>query len=280
MAVKRPHWSYSSLNQYLRCPLQYYFQRILKLPKAGVGSGLVLGSAVHKALAEYHLTLQQKLQPQPEKIQQVFLDSWTHREELESIEYRNGETRDDLIAKGIALIELYLTEPPPEQIVAVEQETVVPIRNSAGEYLEKPLVAFADLITREETGLRINEIKTSGRAYSQFEVETSLQATCYVNAAWETFGEWAIVEFMVLVKTKTPKFQRLKTARNEEDLGRLGDLVETIERGIENGVFYPVETPLNCSTCPYREPCRSWKPSPSQDKPEVELHQLAGATTC
>ncbi|MCH7689203.1 MAG: PD-(D/E)XK nuclease family protein [Planctomycetes bacterium] len=280
MAVKRPHWSYSSISQYLRCPLQYYFQRILKLPKAGVGSGLVLGSAVHKALAEYHLTLQQKLQPQTEKIQQAFLDSWTHREELESIEYRNGETRDDLIAKGIALVEVYLKEPPPEQIVAVEQETVVPIRNSAGEYLEKPLVAFADLITREETGLRINEIKTSGRAYSQFEVETSLQATCYVNAAWETFGEWAIVEFTVLVKTKTPKLQRLKTARNEEDLGRLGDLVETIERGIKNGVFYPVETPLNCSTCPYREPCRSWKPDPSQDEPEVELHQLAGTAAC
>ncbi len=51
---KRPHTSYSAVAQYQRCPLQYYFQRILKLPSDTVASGLVLGGAVHEALAEYH----------------------------------------------------------------------------------------------------------------------------------------------------------------------------------------------------------------------------------
>ena len=26
-ALSRPHWSYSQLNGYLRCPLQYFFER-------------------------------------------------------------------------------------------------------------------------------------------------------------------------------------------------------------------------------------------------------------
>lgn len=46
----RPHWSYSSISQYLACPLRYYFQRILCLPQPSINSSLVLGSSVHAVL--------------------------------------------------------------------------------------------------------------------------------------------------------------------------------------------------------------------------------------
>ena len=57
MDRSHPHWSYSAISQYLRCPLQYFFQRILGLPSRSIGLGLVLGSAVHAGLAEYHRRL-------------------------------------------------------------------------------------------------------------------------------------------------------------------------------------------------------------------------------
>ena len=107
-----------------------------------------------------------------------------------------------------------------------------------------------------------------------------MQATCYVNTIWETFGEWAPVEFIVLVKTKTPKLQRLKTARTEEDLGRLGDLVENVQQAVNAGIFYPVETPMNCSTCSFRKQCREWKPDRRIQKPESELVELSGVGAC
>ena len=281
MNTSRPHWSYSSISQYLRCPLQYYFERVLKLPRASIGSGLILGSATHNALAAYHISLMKHVEPKPKDIQQAFLDTWTSRESGETIEYKASENRDDLIAQGIALVELYLQEPPPTRIVMVEQRVLVPIRNSEGHYLEMPLVAVADLITREDDGvLRVNEFKTSGRAYGAFEVERSLQATCYVNAAWETFGEWSTVEFAVLVKTKTPKLQRLRTARNEDDLGRLGDVVENVERAVHAGIFYPVESPMNCSTCSFRKQCQEWKPEREIETPECKSVELNGVVTC
>ncbi|MCA8988383.1 MAG: PD-(D/E)XK nuclease family protein, partial [Planctomycetaceae bacterium] len=162
---------------------------------------------------------------------------------------------------GLNLLKLYLEEPPPQNIVAIEQRFLVPLHNSEGEYLETPLLAFTDLITKEADVLKVTEFKTSGRSYGEFEVESSLQATCYVNAVIETTGQMPTVEYAVLVKTKTPKLQRLKTARAEDDLGRLGDLIENVERAVANDIFYPVETPLNCSTCPYRSQCREWKPA-------------------
>ena len=277
----RPHWSFSALNQYLRCPLQYYFERVLRIPRKSVGSGLIFGSAVHNALAVYHQGLQDEAELKWQEIQQEFLETWIFREDKQTVEYKPKESRDDLIAQGLALLKLYHEEPPPLEIVTVEHQCYIPITNSEGEYLETPLVAIADLVTREKDGvLKINEFKTSGRAYGAFEVERSLQATCYVNMLWESFGEWSSVEFTVLVKTKTPKIQRLKTARNEDDLGRLGDLVENVERAVDSEIFYPVETPLNCSMCAFRQECREWKPQRRHLESTPDLVELNGVGVC
>ena len=253
----RPHWSYSSISQYLACPLRYYFQRILCLPQPTVGSGLVLGSAVHAALAHYHHDLKLNRKPRRDAIRTTFVESWERRDGT-MIAFKEGETRADLMAQGMALVELYLAEPPPERIVAVEQEIISPVHDSTGEYLETPLVAIADLIVDCGSGLLVREFKTSARAYGESEVSSSLQPTCYVNAVQEVFGEPTTVEYTVLIKTKTPKIQKLPVERQEADLGRLGDIVKNVEKGVQAGIFYPVESAMNCSTCPYRGPCREW----------------------
>lgn len=279
--INRPHWSYSSINQYLRCPLQFYFQRVLKLPQPSVGSGLVLGSSVHAALELYHRSLQERKPVKIDQLHRAFLDAWQTRENNSEVEFRKRETRDGSIAQGISLVELYLKEPPPEGIVAVEQQMIFPIHNSRGEILETPMVAIVDLLTRDDDGLAITELKTSGRAYGGLEVETSMQPTSYVNAVWETFGELASVGYAVLVKTKTPKVQRLATVRNDSDFGRLGDLVQGVERAIDAKAFYPNESPLNCSTCPYRNPCREWTAQQSNRGVDgIELQPVAEVPAC
>ena len=136
---------------------------------------------------------------------------------------------------------------------------MAPIANSRGEYLEKPVLIVADLVTRQEDGtLKITEIKTSGRAYSESEVATSLQPTFYANSVYEMAGEEPAVEFTVLVKTKVPKVQKIQAIRTISDYQRLGDLIGVVEKAVEAGVFYPVESPLNCSSCPFYRPCREW----------------------
>ena len=267
MATIRPHWSYSAITQYLRCPLQYFFQRVLGIPSHSIGTGLALGSAVHAGLAEYHQRLQRKDVIDTEAVLKAFHECWDEKELNETIQYRDGDTREDSIEQGVHLLELYLKETPPEGIIAVEQRILVPLYNSQGEYLETPLVAITDLITETDAQLTVREFKTSGRAYSESDVASSLQPTCYVHAVRETLGRDANVEYTVLVKTKTPKIQRLKTSRYAEDCGRLGDLVQTIQRAVDLGIFYPVESPMNCSTCPYRQPCREWGQKPrAQDE--------------
>lgn len=165
----RPHWSYSSISQYLRCPLQYFFQRVLGLPSRTVSSNLVLGGAVHASLAEYHPRLQRKETVVTTDITNAFHASWKEREEMEEILYRDGDSRDDCLAQGVHLLDIYFAEPPPERIVAVERQIMAPLINSQEEHFENPLLAVTDLITVEDQHLKVTEFKTSGRAFSESE---------------------------------------------------------------------------------------------------------------
>lgn len=256
--ANRPHWSYSAISQYLACPLRFYFQRVLCLPQPSIGSSLVLGSSVHAALATYHRALQKNDGFDEATLKESFTSTWSRNREAYEISFRDGESESSSIDQGIALVELYVRDVRPTNIVSVETSMMAPLHNSRGEILETPLLIVADLVTAQGENFTIRELKTSGRAYSGSEIAFSLQPTCYVNALHEATGRLADVEFTVLVKTKTPKLQRLCTNRSTDDLARLGDIVQNIERSIAANVFYPVENPLNCSTCPYRQPCREW----------------------
>lgn len=276
---QRPHWSYSALHQYLRCPLQYYFQRILRIPSPTLGSGLALGSVIHSVLAEYHQRLKDGLSIQAPALFDAIAQHWQAKEAVEQIQFRGGETRNDTIALGVHLIELYLTEPPPENILAVEEEFLVPLQNSQGEYLETPLLAIVDLLTFPSDRLRVHEFKTSGRSYSQADVTLSLQPTCYFHAVTERTAQEPEIEYTVLVKTKSPKIQHLRTDRTTDACRRLGDLTESIQRAVDTRAFYPIESPLNCSGCAYRRQCRDWKPA-RESNASTQLQPIEECATC
>ncbi len=280
-ATRRPHWSYSQLSQFMRCPLQFFFERIAIIPRPFVGSGMVLGSAIHEGLAAYHRQLQMQKLPSNSEIKERFVDAWHAAESERPIQYRESEQRGDLLEQGISLLETYLAEPPPQRILAVEEPMTVPLHNSAGEFLGKPLMAIVDLLNREErSGLTVTEFKTSGRRYNEFEADTTLQATCYAHAVQEKYDEPAAVKYTVLVKTKKPAIQRLETVRSDADLGRLGDIVQNIERAIEAKAYYPIENPMNCSGCPYRIPCRDWKGQSSFDRELLQISHAREVATC
>ena len=277
--MERPHWSFSAINQFLRCPLQYYFERVLRLPRSSVSSSLVFGSSVHHALAIYHNALQKNTSVTLDELKIGIREIWAKEGAMKKIDFKSGELLEHSVEQAITLIELYAREPQPTDIVCVEKRMTVPLQNSDGDILEKPLVAVADLICRPNNGILITEFKTAAKAYSEFEVDSSLQPSCYVNASLELFGEIANVEFAILVKTKTPKIQRLRTIRDAKDLGRLGDLVETIEHSVVNQNYYPIESTMNCSSCYYRKECRLWKPKRSAAN-EKKLVPLNGVHAC
>jgi CRISPR/Cas system-associated exonuclease Cas4 (RecB family) len=279
--VTRPHWSYSSVSQFLKCPLQFYFERVLKLPRKTRTDTLVLGSSLHSALAVYHRKLQVGELVTAQAIHTAYLEAWENQAGDGPIVGSGEKSLSDSRDLGISLVDVYMKAPPAGTIIEVESPMLAPITNSHGQYLEKPLLIVADLITRQEDGsLQVNEIKTSGRAYSESEVATSLQPTFYANAVYELTGEEPAVEFTVLVKTKTPKVQKIQAIRNVTDFQRLGDIIEAVERSIKAESFYPIESPLNCSGCSFYRECKSWSGPGSSSSGEHEVLEIEESAPC
>ena len=102
--VTRPHWSYSSVSQYLKCPLQFYFERIAKLPRKSVSDAQILGSALHSALAEYHRTLQAGGPVQSRQIQAAYLAAWDEQASQGQVVTSGEKSLEDSRSLGIALM--------------------------------------------------------------------------------------------------------------------------------------------------------------------------------
>lgn len=183
------HWSYNRLSKFLRCPLAYFFEYELDLPKRFVPSNLVLGSAVHEALATYHRSIRAGTRCDRETVLGAFIKSWIEREAKEKVLFTGGDLKVDLMEQGGEVIRAYLQEPPPQQVIAVEETFISPIVTSDGKVLDKPLLSVLDLLTREPSGLTITDFKTAGRSMSGAEADMSYQANCYVNAISYNFDE-------------------------------------------------------------------------------------------
>ena len=120
VTVDRPHWSYSQVSQFLRCPLSYYFDRIAKLPKPFISSGLALGATVHHALAGFHRSIQENRILGPEQVHDLLMTTWDEMEQREPIQYKDSEDRTKSLGQAVALLDLYLKEPIPDYVVAVD----------------------------------------------------------------------------------------------------------------------------------------------------------------
>jgi putative RecB family exonuclease len=276
----RSYWSYSQISQFLRCPLSFYFDRVTKLPKPFISSGLALGATVHQALAELHRSIQMGNILRPEQVRDLLKATWKEMEDREPIQYRNGEDQSSSLDQAVGLMDLYLTEPVPKSVVAVEEPLLVPLFNSQGEPLEKPLLAIPDLISRDKDELTVTEFKTSGRRFSELETDSSLQASCYAHAVQDRYDEQPRVRYTILVKTKTPQIQHLETVRNDTDVARLGDVVEVVDRAIQAGVFFPIESQINCSGCPFFKPCRQWQGCPKQKTDSIGIREEVELARC
>jgi hypothetical protein len=159
----------------MKCPLQFYFERVLKIPRKTTSDAQVLGSALHSALANYHRKLQVGDTVQTHQIHALYLAAWEEQAARGQIVASGEKSLEDSRSLGIALVDAYMNEPPHKNIVAVEQPMLSPIANSHGDYLENPIMVVADLITQQDDGtLQVGELKTAGRSYSESEVAISL----------------------------------------------------------------------------------------------------------
>lgn len=214
----REYESISSLKLFNDCPRCYWLNYVAGLVEES-SPAQVLGSEVHKAIADYHLGKEPEISGEGNKLYQVYREN-------------TSELKLD----------------------ALEKEFEVDVEHLAtGEVLPVKFKGFIDGIDTK-TGW-IFEHKTSSNYWTYEDVATNIQATGYAYAYFKLYGDLPKgIRFNILKKNKGKcKFQALETYRTYEDLIYFFNwFKDTIER-IKTSDFAPKQTRFNTHhrLCPH-----------------------------
>lgn len=263
---EEPHISYSQINCYKMCPLQYRFRYVDCLIPEFIPAALTFGSTIHEALAFYYRGLRDNKKPYSlEGIIDVFETDWHLANEVnENIKFDNGDNKNSLKDKGIEMLKTFYESVQPGEVIAVEVEFKLASDNNNGNSkpLPLPIVGQIDLIEKDREGYIVAvDHKTAARKYSDNKVDDDLQLTIYTCALSRSKlangDKEFYARFDVLTKTKSPELVSYYTSRNDNDFRKLMKLVREICYAIDQGVFFP-NPGWQCSGCQYATACKKW----------------------
>ena len=257
---EREHWSYSSLNQFLNiCSLQFFFDRIAKLPRAFTPVSLSFGSAYHRALEWVHLTRKEGHVPKPNESGDLFADIWGRQlEDDKNIRFDESQDAEACRVQGMDMVAAYVEQiDSEERVLSVNAAFAVPLVDSEGKVLEKPLVGELDLVV-DCNGVTVCDMKTSARRWPKGQADKSLQPTAYIYAYRQLHGDGVPFRYDVAIKNKKPVIEHHVTRRTQDQFRRMVELIKRVESMIAAGHFLPNESSFYCSGCPHHEPCRAW----------------------
>ncbi len=259
------HHSFSSINQYSTiCSLQYYYDRILRLPKECVSAALVLGIAVNDALRAIDVDLVKGRKPDVALAFQVLravLEKAFADTNLPVVSTKD-ETLEDLYVKGKGMVDHYVQVLPVDEApVEIPRRFMVPLLDEGGEALPRPLVGELDRWVKTVDGrIGIVDWKTAAARWPAEKLAKDDQATAYLLAGEHILGRRPdFFRYDLLLKTKKPEVERYFVDRKERDKKRFLKKVRIVDRSIRTGIFVPNDSSFACPTCPFQRSCARWQ---------------------
>jgi putative RecB family exonuclease len=255
----RDYISYSAVNTFQRCPLQYFFRYVAGLPEEFVSASLVFGRAMHAAVQFHFEQLLMKSEaPGLDVLLDVFQRAWKETA-VGQVRYGIGEDYNALCKLADRMLWTFLESGfayPEGTIIGVEEE----LRGTLSPGLPD-LLARVDLIVETADALIVDDFKTARRAWGQDEIFTaSTQLLLYSKLVHRLAdGKPIQLQYSVLTKTKAPELNVHPISSAPEEVERTKTMVERVWAAIQAGHFYPNPSPMHCSTCPYRRACQRWR---------------------
>jgi putative RecB family exonuclease len=248
--------SASRLKSYLTCPLKFYFEKVLAIPKP-TSPAAHLGKAVHAGLAIYHGNQWRGGETSPLFVASRFAAEFNKLEGVQPVKWDEPGDRVDALESGAKLIHAYIADSetrPTEKPIGIEVSLEAEIPG-----IPIPLVGIADLV-RE--GNKLTDFKTTGVTPNPL-IEAwqhELQVTAYDLLIEDNTGQRVSeAELVFLVKTKTPKIIRQKLpAPDDTQRARFKALAWIYVNGVQSKNYYPCPG-QHCAWCPFKAECRQWK---------------------
>jgi RecB family exonuclease len=254
----RDYISFSSISLFQKCSLRYFFKYVANLPEDSVSASFVFGRAIHRAIEfHYNELLAGNGPPDRDTLLAEFNDGWDEQP-ADQIAYPKTDTRDslaDLADRVLVAFQQSEVAQPRGRVLGVEEELRGQVIDGVPDVL-----ARLDLLVQDADGLTLTDFKTAKNAWTADQTtDSGEQLLLYSELVRQRFPGWPIrLEFIVFKKGKTVTVGRHAVPLNAARLERTKRIAQRVWRAIQAGNFFPSPSPMNCGTCPFREPCRRW----------------------
>ena len=246
-----PHWSYSALQTYLTCPMRYYFRYIEHAEVERTSISIPFGRAFHLVLSERAMKGTNYTIVDAKEDFAVYFKGET--EVCENLTYKQDEDYWFWDKRGCDMLDVALADWPDDYTVKSVAEAFSV--NVPG--LSKPLVGEFDLVTVDGGDDTICDWKTASTNWPKGKADRDLQATTFAYAYMKKYGVNPVFRFDVFTKAKTPAHHQFYTLRSNDDFDRFVYLAGQIEKAVNNGLFVPIESSINCAECAYSIRCKA-----------------------
>ena len=254
---ERDYISYSAITSYQSCPLRYYFRYIAGLPERAVGASLVFGSAIHRSV-EHHFN-ELLVGNEPPTMEALLGEYDRHWQETDVSVVKFGkEDRDSLGTLAQRMLAAFQTSTlakPEGHIIGVEEQLRGPVIADCPDLLGR-----IDLLVETRDELIVTDLKTSRSRWSAEQAcDQAGQLLLYSELVRPLAPRKKLrLRFAVVTKAQKPSVDLHEVAADAKQVRRTKRIVEQVWRAIESRVFYPAPSPMNCTGCPFRKPCRDW----------------------
>jgi CRISPR/Cas system-associated exonuclease Cas4 (RecB family) len=268
-----PHFSYSQLSTYQRCPWKYYLRYVRGLPdpksiKAALGSG------VHETL---EINAKKKIKELKDMDLPDLLDLTSDRLADHLQDFTDDKMKGQIKDEAVGEVTLFRVR-DAEKItpLAAEYKFMMQIGGDDDFPDEpKPVLGYIDTIERtprvqsvpgaSPAMVGVVDYKVVGQKRSQAEIDTTGQLVLYDAVITDALGQLPdAIGYRQFGYKKDGPFSdvsyvspelldpQVRLMRQE----RVKQVIRRVQDAIKKGVFYPTDDAKNCSWCPYRQMCQ------------------------
>lgn len=269
---KNEYLSVSRLKTYEKCPLAFKAHYIDRdIPRFSDKTAAAKGKVVHEALEFIYIWIQEEM----------FEGSVP--DEVILREYRKAYAKaEDQLAgldtyqEGLELVRSYFRLHPHVSyldVISTEQPFSLRIADDEDEY-EFEVQGVIDRIDAVDSEtIRVVDYKTNKMLFTQHQLQTDLQMSCYGIVVQEMFPWAKKVEYAFdMLRHGT----RQVTYRTDDELNQAADYMIAIGRKIESATEFPAKLGPLCSWCDYRESCDEFKRALRMDVDDLSRQMVSG----
>lgn len=241
------NFSFSQLETFLTCPLQYKYHYVLKIPTT-LSSATSFGKTIHKTLQIFYREYLHNKKIQFSKMMEIYSQNWI------PIGYSSSRFQQRMKKEGENMLKNFYEISHKSTIVVIDLEKFFKLK-IADDFLITGKIDRVDL--KENGNIEIIDYKT-GKKPDEKELKNSLQLSIYALAAMSGGLYNKKINQIILTFYYLQSVEKVSVKRTEDEVNRVKNQIKQIVKEIRISDFFPNVGPW-CDFCQFRMICEAWQ---------------------